>query len=133
MEKVKVKICAGTACFVMGAPQVQALEFSAPEDLADKIEITIFAYHIEFYVYPFIYEEGAFKIFDILLFVLFGVFDFCIFYLHLTFRGSHNLTGDNKSIVAEHTFNSLNIFLVVCCAEALDVLHYYHLLFFLYN
>ncbi len=40
MEKVKVKICAGTACFVMGAPQVQALEFSAPEDLADKIEIT---------------------------------------------------------------------------------------------
>lgn len=40
MEKVKVKICAGTACFVMGAPQIQALEFSAPEDLADKIEIS---------------------------------------------------------------------------------------------
>jgi NADH:ubiquinone oxidoreductase subunit E len=40
MEKVQVKICAGTACFVMGAPQVQALEFSAPEDLADRIEIT---------------------------------------------------------------------------------------------
>ena len=40
MEKIKVKLCAGTACFVMGAPQVQALEFSAPEDIADKIEIT---------------------------------------------------------------------------------------------
>ncbi len=40
MEKVKVKICAGTACFVMGAPQIQALEFAAPEDLADKIEVT---------------------------------------------------------------------------------------------
>ena len=39
MEKIQVKICAGTACFVMGAPQIQALEFSAPEDLADKIEI----------------------------------------------------------------------------------------------
>ena len=40
MEKIQVKICAGTACFVMGAPQVQALEFAAPEDLADRIEIT---------------------------------------------------------------------------------------------
>ena len=40
MEKVSVKICAGTACFVMGAPQIQSLEFSAPEDLADKIEVT---------------------------------------------------------------------------------------------
>ncbi len=40
MEKIQVKICAGTACFVMGAPQIQALEFSTPEDLADKIEVT---------------------------------------------------------------------------------------------
>jgi NADH:ubiquinone oxidoreductase subunit E len=39
MDKVRVKICAGTACFVMGAPQVQTLEFAAPEDLADKIEV----------------------------------------------------------------------------------------------
>ena len=39
MEKIEVKICAGTACFVMGAPQVQALEFNAPTDIADKIEI----------------------------------------------------------------------------------------------
>ena len=40
MEKIQVKLCAGTACFVMGAPQIQALEFSAPEDIADKIEVT---------------------------------------------------------------------------------------------
>lgn len=40
MDKIQVKICAGTACFVMGAPQIQALEFAAPEDLADKIEVT---------------------------------------------------------------------------------------------
>ena len=40
MDKIQVKICAGTACFVMGAPQIQALEFAAPEDLADKIEAT---------------------------------------------------------------------------------------------
>ena len=39
MKKVEVKICAGTACFVMGAPQIQALEFNAPADIADKIEI----------------------------------------------------------------------------------------------
>ena len=38
MEKIEVKICAGTACFVMGAPQIQALEFSAPADIADRIE-----------------------------------------------------------------------------------------------
>lgn len=40
MDKIQVKICAGTACFVMGAPQIQALEFAAPGDLADKIEVT---------------------------------------------------------------------------------------------
>lgn len=39
MEKIKVKLCAGTACFVMGAPQIQTLEFAAPEDIADKIEV----------------------------------------------------------------------------------------------
>ena len=36
MEKIKVKICAGTSCFVMGAAQIQSLEFN---DIADKIEI----------------------------------------------------------------------------------------------
>ena len=39
MKKVEVKICAGTACFLMGAQQIQELEFNAPEDLDDKIEI----------------------------------------------------------------------------------------------
>ena len=39
MEKVTVKICAGTSCFVMGAAQIQALEFNPPEDIADKIEL----------------------------------------------------------------------------------------------
>ena len=40
MKKIQVKICAGTACFVMGAPQIQALEFAAPEDIVDKIDVT---------------------------------------------------------------------------------------------
>ncbi len=39
MEKIKVKICVGTSCFVMGAAQIQTLEFNAPADIADKIEI----------------------------------------------------------------------------------------------
>ena len=39
MKKVVVKICAGTSCFVMGAAQIQALEFTPPEDIADKIEL----------------------------------------------------------------------------------------------
>ncbi len=39
MEKIKVKICSGTSCFVMGAAAIQALEFTPPEDIADKIEI----------------------------------------------------------------------------------------------
>lgn len=39
MEKIKVKICCGTSCFVMGAAQIQMLEFNPPADIADKIEI----------------------------------------------------------------------------------------------
>lgn len=39
MEKVTIKICSGTSCFVMGAAAIQALEFTPPEDIADKIEI----------------------------------------------------------------------------------------------
>ncbi len=39
MKKVTVKICSGTSCFVMGAAQIQALEFTPPADIADKIEI----------------------------------------------------------------------------------------------
>lgn len=39
MDKVTVKICSGTSCFVMGAAQIQALEFTPPADIADKIDI----------------------------------------------------------------------------------------------
>ena len=39
MEKIKVRICVGTSCFVMGSAQIQSLEFNAPSDIADKIEI----------------------------------------------------------------------------------------------
>lgn len=39
MEKVTIKICSGTSCFVMGAAQIQALEFTPPADIAEHIEI----------------------------------------------------------------------------------------------
>ncbi len=39
MEKIKVKICCGTSCFVMGASQIQILEIDPPADIKDKIEI----------------------------------------------------------------------------------------------
>ncbi len=39
MEKIKVKICCGTSCFVMGAAQIQVLEFDPPADIKDYIEI----------------------------------------------------------------------------------------------
>lgn len=39
MEKIKIKICSGTSCFVMGAAAIQALEFTPPDDIADKIDI----------------------------------------------------------------------------------------------
>lgn len=40
MNKVKVKICVGTTCFVMGAAELQDLECFLPEDLKDKVEIS---------------------------------------------------------------------------------------------
>lgn len=39
MKKIKVTICAGTACFVMGASELMLLEEELPEDLKDKVEI----------------------------------------------------------------------------------------------
>lgn len=39
MKKVKIEICVGTTCFVMGASAIQTLEFETPEDLIGKIEI----------------------------------------------------------------------------------------------
>lgn len=39
MDKIKIKICSGTSCFVMGASQIQLLEFDPPEDIKDYIEV----------------------------------------------------------------------------------------------
>lgn len=40
MEKIKVTICTGTACFVMGASELMLLEEKLPPELKDKVEIT---------------------------------------------------------------------------------------------
>ena len=40
MEKIKVSICTGTACYVMGASEFLVLEDSLPEHLKGKVEIT---------------------------------------------------------------------------------------------
>ena len=39
MRKVRVSICTGTACFVMGASEIMLLEEELPEDLKGKVEI----------------------------------------------------------------------------------------------
>ncbi|HPX26700.1 MAG TPA: DUF1450 domain-containing protein [Treponemataceae bacterium] len=41
MKKVKVSICTGTACFVMGASEIMMLEDSLPEDLKNSVDIEI--------------------------------------------------------------------------------------------
>ncbi len=38
MEKVKVEICCGTACYLLGAVQLMRLEERLPEKLKDKVE-----------------------------------------------------------------------------------------------
>ena len=40
MEKVKVKICEGTTCFVMGGQTVKSMITSLAEKYKDKIEIS---------------------------------------------------------------------------------------------
>lgn len=40
MNKVKVKICVGTTCFVMGASELQNLEDFLPEEMKNKVEIS---------------------------------------------------------------------------------------------
>lgn len=40
MNKVQVKICVGTTCYVMGAADLQELERFLPDDLKDKVEIS---------------------------------------------------------------------------------------------
>ena len=39
MEKIKVSICTGTACYVMGASEILLLEESLSEDLKEMVEI----------------------------------------------------------------------------------------------
>ena len=40
MEKVKVKICQGTTCYVMGGDVIKSMLDALTEKYADKIEIT---------------------------------------------------------------------------------------------
>jgi NADH:ubiquinone oxidoreductase subunit E len=40
MKNVKVKICVGTTCFVLGASSLQSLESMLPEDIKDKVEVS---------------------------------------------------------------------------------------------
>lgn len=39
MEKVIVKICTGTLCYVMGGSELQLLGEYVPEEIQDKVEI----------------------------------------------------------------------------------------------
>ena len=39
MKKIKVSICTGAACYVMGASELLLLEEMLPENLKDKVEI----------------------------------------------------------------------------------------------
>jgi len=39
MEKIKISICTGTACFVMGASEIMLIEDNLPEDLRGKVEV----------------------------------------------------------------------------------------------
>ena len=39
MDKVKVEICCGTACYLLGAAKIMDLENSLPEELRSRVEI----------------------------------------------------------------------------------------------
>ncbi len=39
MKKIKVTICTGTACFVMGASDLMLLKEKLPDELRDKVEV----------------------------------------------------------------------------------------------
>lgn len=39
MSKVKVKVCMGTACFVMGASHLQRLSEDLPEEIRDQVDV----------------------------------------------------------------------------------------------
>lgn len=38
MEKIKIEICCGTACYLLGAVKLMELEENLPEDLKDRVE-----------------------------------------------------------------------------------------------
>ncbi len=39
MEKIKVQVCTGTTCFVMGGSNLQELNSIIPEKYGDKVEV----------------------------------------------------------------------------------------------
>ena len=39
MEKIKVEICCGTACYLLGAANLMTIEDDIPADMRDKVEI----------------------------------------------------------------------------------------------
>lgn len=39
MDKIVVKLCSGTLCYVMGGAELQLLPDSLPKELEDKVEI----------------------------------------------------------------------------------------------
>ena len=39
MEKIKVQICVGTTCFILGASELQDLERFLPAELQDKVDV----------------------------------------------------------------------------------------------
>ena len=39
MEKIKVEICCGTACYILGASRLVDLESELPEEIRSKVEI----------------------------------------------------------------------------------------------
>ena len=40
MEKISVKVCLGTTCFVMGGSNLQELNDIIPQKYGDKVEVT---------------------------------------------------------------------------------------------
>ena len=39
MERIKVEICCGTACYLLGAAKLMDIELSLPPDLRDRVDI----------------------------------------------------------------------------------------------
>ena len=39
MDKIKVEICCGTACYLLGAANLMTIEDDIPADMRDKVEV----------------------------------------------------------------------------------------------